>query len=60
MKHFGLAINLKDDPEIIEKYKEYHSNVWARSPREPTHNRYYEDEHLSARSQDVHGNGNSR
>ena len=21
MKHFGLAINLKDDPEIIEKYK---------------------------------------
>ncbi len=28
MKHFGLAINLKDDPEIIEKYKEYHSNVW--------------------------------
>ena len=28
MKHFGLTINLKDDPQIIEQYKVYHSNVW--------------------------------
>ncbi len=28
MKSFGLALNLKDAPEVIEKYKEYHRNVW--------------------------------
>ena len=28
MKGFGLTLNLKDDPQIIEKYKEYHRNVW--------------------------------
>ncbi len=28
MKSFGLALNLKDDPAVIEKYKEYHRNVW--------------------------------
>ena len=28
MKHFGLTLNLKDDPKIIEQYKEYHRNVW--------------------------------
>ena len=31
MKHYGLTLNLKDDPEIIRKYKEYHNNPW----REP-------------------------
>ena len=28
MKHFGLTINLKDDPDLIEQYKEYHRNAW--------------------------------
>ena len=28
MKAFGQTLNLKDDPEIIEKYKEHHRNVW--------------------------------
>jgi L-rhamnose mutarotase len=28
MKTFGKALDLKNDPEIIEKYKEYHRNVW--------------------------------
>ena len=28
MKHFALTLNLKDDPEIIEKYKEYHRHPW--------------------------------
>ena len=28
MKAFGLTLNLKDDPEGIETYKEYHRNVW--------------------------------
>ena len=28
MKYFGLTINLKNDPQIIEKYKTCHQNVW--------------------------------
>jgi L-rhamnose mutarotase len=28
MKAFGMALNLKDNPQTIEKYKEYHRNVW--------------------------------
>jgi L-rhamnose mutarotase len=28
MKEWALTINLKDDPQLIEKYKEYHRNVW--------------------------------
>ena len=28
MKAFGMALNLKDDPQTIKKYKEYHRNVW--------------------------------
>ena len=28
MKEFALTINLKDDPQLIEQYKEYHRNVW--------------------------------
>ena len=28
MKHFGMAVNLKDAPEAIEKYKAYHRSVW--------------------------------
>ena len=28
MKTFGMTINLKDDSWLIEKYKEYHQNVW--------------------------------
>ena len=33
MKVFGLTINLKDDPEIIKKYKQYHKNVWPEVER---------------------------
>jgi len=28
MQSFGLALNLKNDPQAIEKYKAYHQNVW--------------------------------
>ena len=28
MQHYGLALNLKDDPELIEKYREYHRHPW--------------------------------
>ena len=28
MKHFGLTLNLKNDPAIIEKYKAYHEDAW--------------------------------
>lgn len=28
MKHFGLTLNLKADPRLIEEYKAYHRQVW--------------------------------
>lgn len=28
MKTYAYTLLLKDSPEIIEKYKEYHKNVW--------------------------------
>ena len=28
MKKFCLALDLKDDPALIQKYQEYHKNVW--------------------------------
>lgn len=28
MKCYGLAINLRDDPGVIERYKEHHRQVW--------------------------------
>ena len=28
MKAFGFALNLKDDPDLIAKYKEHHRNPW--------------------------------
>ena len=28
MKSFAMTLNLKDDEEIIERYKEYHRAVW--------------------------------
>lgn len=28
MPRFGLTLNLKDDPLVIEQYKTYHRNVW--------------------------------
>jgi L-rhamnose mutarotase len=28
MKRFALALDLKDDPELIREYEEYHNNVW--------------------------------
>ncbi len=28
MKHYGLTLNLKDDPKIIEQYKAYHQEAW--------------------------------
>ena len=28
MKNLAFTVNLKDDPAIIEKYQEYHANVW--------------------------------
>ena len=28
MKHYGLTLNLKNDPSVIEKYKAYHQDAW--------------------------------
>ena len=28
MKCYGLTLNLKDDADSIEKYKEYHRHPW--------------------------------
>ena len=28
MKAYGLALNLREDPQAIEKYKQYHRQVW--------------------------------
>ena len=28
MQRFGLTLNLKDDPDVIEQYKAYHRDVW--------------------------------
>jgi L-rhamnose mutarotase len=28
MKHLAFTVNLKDDPQVIKKYKEHHSAVW--------------------------------
>jgi len=28
MKRYCLALDLKDDPGLIEKYKDYHKKVW--------------------------------
>ena len=28
MQYYGLTLCLKDDPETIEQYKEYHRHVW--------------------------------
>jgi L-rhamnose mutarotase len=28
MKRFCLALDLKDDPKLIEEYEAYHKNVW--------------------------------
>tara|TARA_B110000259_G_scaffold184433_1_gene231474 strand:+ start:2480 stop:2830 length:351 start_codon:yes stop_codon:yes gene_type:complete len=28
LKKYCLALDLKDDPKIIESYKSYHQNVW--------------------------------
>ncbi|MEE2659133.1 MAG: L-rhamnose mutarotase [Candidatus Latescibacterota bacterium] len=33
MKVYGLTLQLRDDPEIIENYKEFHRNPWP----EPLH-----------------------
>lgn len=28
MKRFGLALDLKDDPELIQEYEAFHREVW--------------------------------
>lgn len=28
MKRYCLALDLKDDPELIKEYEDYHQNVW--------------------------------
>ncbi|MDE2703925.1 MAG: L-rhamnose mutarotase, partial [Gemmatimonadota bacterium] len=28
MQHFGLTLELKDDPELIAQYKAYHADPW--------------------------------
>ena len=31
MQHFGLTLELKDDPELIAQYKAYHADPLARA-----------------------------
>lgn len=33
MQSFGMALNLKDDPQAIETYKSYHQDVWPEVER---------------------------
>jgi L-rhamnose mutarotase len=33
MQSFGMALNLKDDPQAIENYKSYHQDVWPEVER---------------------------
>ena len=33
MKHFGLTLDLKDDPQLIEAYKAHHRAVWPEVER---------------------------
>lgn len=28
MKHFAMTLDLKDDPELVERYREHHRNPW--------------------------------
>ena len=28
MRSFAMTLNLKDDPQTVETYKEYHRKVW--------------------------------
>lgn len=28
MKDYGMSVNLKDEEEVIQKYKDYHANAW--------------------------------
>ena len=28
MKHYGLTIDLKNDPDLIAQYREHHANPW--------------------------------
>ena len=32
MKSFAMTLNLKDDPELIAQYTEYHRNTWPEVP----------------------------
>ena len=33
MKQYGRTINLKDDPQIIERYLEHHRAIWPEVER---------------------------
>ncbi len=33
MKTYAMTLQLKDDPEVIEKYKEHHRHVWPEVER---------------------------
>lgn len=36
MKKFCLTLDLKDDPQLIEEYKQHHQNVWPEITRSIT------------------------
>ena len=33
MKRYCLALDLKDDPKLIEEYEQYHRNVWPENEK---------------------------
>ena len=33
MKRYCMALDLKDDPKLIEEYEQYHQNVWPENEK---------------------------
>ena len=54
MKEFALTLNLRDDPEAIEQYVDYHRRCLARGTGMYQVYRYRKDEYLPSRSTAFH------
>ena len=54
MQHFGLTLELKDDPELIAQYKAYHADPLARATSGPWRGRRHRHENFSLGPADVH------
>ena len=54
MKSYAMALDLRDDAEVIERYKEYHRAVWDEVLEGLRSLRHIEDEDIPAWQQAVH------